>query len=141
VVRPNSFAAPGTVTYNITRVPPTEANAVLLERLWRGHWTISQSHYVQDVTLGEDRNHIVHGPGTAGVGGVAQWAAGVVAAGRMDEHRKCGAGTCGIGATRTGIHRRSGNFDVALSPPISLTRVLSTGILLRDCFVYFYRDF
>jgi hypothetical protein len=48
-----------TVTYGITRVPPIEANAALLERLWRGHWTIeSQSHYVRDVTLGEDRNHM-----------------------------------------------------------------------------------
>jgi predicted transposase YbfD/YdcC len=34
-----------TVTYGITRVPPSEANAALLERLWRGHSTIeSQSH-------------------------------------------------------------------------------------------------
>ncbi len=58
LVRPNCFAAPGIVTYNI-RVPPSEANAAPLERLWRGHWTIeSQSHYVRDVTLGEDRNHM-----------------------------------------------------------------------------------
>jgi hypothetical protein len=35
-----------TVTYGITRVPPIEANAALLERLWRGHSTIeSQSHW------------------------------------------------------------------------------------------------
>jgi predicted transposase YbfD/YdcC len=48
-----------TVTYGITSVPPAEADAALLETLWRGHWTIeSQSHYVRDVTLGEDRNHM-----------------------------------------------------------------------------------
>jgi predicted transposase YbfD/YdcC len=48
-----------TVTYGITSVPPAEADAKLLERLWREHWTIeSRSHYVRDVTLGEDRNHM-----------------------------------------------------------------------------------
>jgi predicted transposase YbfD/YdcC len=48
-----------TVTYGITNLPPKEANAALLERLWRGHWTIeSSSHHVRDVTLGEDRNHM-----------------------------------------------------------------------------------
>jgi predicted transposase YbfD/YdcC len=48
-----------TVTYGITSVPPAEADAALLETLWRGHWTIeSQSHYVRDVTLGEDCNHM-----------------------------------------------------------------------------------
>lgn len=48
-----------TVTYGITNLPPAETSAALLEQLWRGHWTIeSGSHYVRDVTLGEDRNHM-----------------------------------------------------------------------------------
>lgn len=48
-----------TVTYGLTNLPPKETSAALLERLWRGHWVIeSASHYVRDVTLGEDRNHM-----------------------------------------------------------------------------------
>lgn len=47
------------VTYGITNLPQAETSAALLERLWRGHWTIeSGTHYVRDVTLGEDRNHM-----------------------------------------------------------------------------------
>ena len=48
-----------TVTYGLTNMPPRETSAALLEALWRGHWAIeSDSHYVRDVTLGEDRNHM-----------------------------------------------------------------------------------
>jgi predicted transposase YbfD/YdcC len=48
-----------TVTYGLTNLPPKETSAALLEALWRGHWVIeSGSHYVRDVTLGEDRNHM-----------------------------------------------------------------------------------
>lgn len=48
-----------TVSYGLTNLSPAETNAALLEHLWRGHWTIeSRSHYVRDVTLGEDRNHM-----------------------------------------------------------------------------------
>jgi predicted transposase YbfD/YdcC len=48
-----------TVTYGVTNLPPAETSAALLETLWRGHWSIeSDSHYVRDVTLGEDRNHM-----------------------------------------------------------------------------------
>lgn len=48
-----------TVTYGVTNLPPKETSAALLEALWRGHWVIeSDSHYVLDVTLGEDRNHM-----------------------------------------------------------------------------------
>jgi predicted transposase YbfD/YdcC len=48
-----------TVTYGLTNLPPKETSAALLETLWRGHWVIeSGSHYVRDVTLGEDRNHM-----------------------------------------------------------------------------------
>lgn len=47
------------VTYGITSLPPTEARAVHLEALWRGHWTIeNRKHYVRDVTLGEDANQM-----------------------------------------------------------------------------------
>lgn len=48
-----------TVTYGITNLPVAETSAALLETLWRGHWVIeSASHYVRDVTLGEDANHM-----------------------------------------------------------------------------------
>jgi len=48
-----------TVTYGITNLPVAETSAALLETLWRGHWTIeSGTHYVRDVTLGEDGNHM-----------------------------------------------------------------------------------
>ena len=47
------------VSFGLTNLPRAETSARLLETLWRGHWTIeSQSHYVRDVTLGEDRNHM-----------------------------------------------------------------------------------
>lgn len=48
-----------TVTYGVTNLPGAESSAALLERLWRGYWAIeSRSHYVRDVTLGEDANHM-----------------------------------------------------------------------------------
>ena len=48
-----------TVLCGVTNLPVRETSAALLEQLWRGHWTIeSASHYVRDVTLGEDRNHM-----------------------------------------------------------------------------------
>lgn len=47
------------VTYGLTNLPLKETSAALLEGLWRGHWVIeSRSHYIRDVTLGEDRNHM-----------------------------------------------------------------------------------
>jgi predicted transposase YbfD/YdcC len=47
------------VSYGLTNLPRGETSARVLETVWRGHWTIeSQSHYVRDVTLGEDRNHM-----------------------------------------------------------------------------------
>ncbi len=47
------------VLCGVTNLPVRETSAALLEQLWRGHWTIeSASHYVRDVTLGEDRNHM-----------------------------------------------------------------------------------
>jgi len=42
-------------SYALTSVPPEQADAARLERLWRGHWQIENGlHYVRDVTLGED---------------------------------------------------------------------------------------
>jgi predicted transposase YbfD/YdcC len=41
--------------YGITSLPPARANAAALLELSRGHWGIeNKSHYVRDVTLGED---------------------------------------------------------------------------------------
>lgn len=43
------------IEYAITSVPPASANAALLLKWWREHWHIeNRSHYVRDVTLGED---------------------------------------------------------------------------------------
>ena len=45
--------------YFITRVPRRTAGAERLLRWSRGHWTIeNRSHYVRDVTLGEDASRI-----------------------------------------------------------------------------------
>ncbi len=41
--------------YALTSVPPEQADAARLERVWRGHWQIENGlHQVRDVTLGED---------------------------------------------------------------------------------------
>jgi hypothetical protein len=41
---------------------PAEAGAATIERLWRGQWTIeNQTHYVRDVTFGEDAGHAAQG--------------------------------------------------------------------------------
>lgn len=46
-------------TYGITSLSRDLAGPKLIERFWRGHWTIeNQLHYVRDQTLGEDRCQI-----------------------------------------------------------------------------------
>lgn len=53
------------VTYGLTSLGWDEAGPELLEQVMRGHWTIeNRSHYVRDVTLGEDRCpiHVGHAP-------------------------------------------------------------------------------
>jgi predicted transposase YbfD/YdcC len=48
----------------ITSVPRSEASAGQLLEWVRGHWSIeNRSHYVRDVTLGEDASRIRTGPG------------------------------------------------------------------------------
>lgn len=43
------------ITYAITNLPRSMADAAQLERIWRGHWTIeNRVHYVRDVSFGED---------------------------------------------------------------------------------------
>lgn len=43
------------VTYGLSSLPAASSTPALLERLWRGHWTIeNRVHYVRDVTFGED---------------------------------------------------------------------------------------
>lgn len=50
------------VSYGITSLAVHQANAVVLERLWRGHWTIeNRVHYPRDVTLGEDAGQAYRG--------------------------------------------------------------------------------
>jgi predicted transposase YbfD/YdcC len=43
------------VTYGLSSLPAASTTPALLERLWRGHWTVeNRVHYVRDVTFGED---------------------------------------------------------------------------------------
>ena len=52
------------VRYFITSAPRPLANAALLLRWVRGHWSIeNRSHYVRDVTFGEDASQIRKGSG------------------------------------------------------------------------------
>jgi hypothetical protein len=50
------------LAYAITSVPRERASAAVLLGWWRGHWGIeNRSHYVRDVTLGEDASRIRSG--------------------------------------------------------------------------------
>ena len=50
------------VSYALTSLSPSRADAATLEALWRGHWTIeNRVHYVRDVSFGEDRGHAAAG--------------------------------------------------------------------------------
>jgi len=50
------------VSYALTSLTPSRADAAALEALWRGHWTIeNRLHYVRDVSFGEDQGHAAAG--------------------------------------------------------------------------------
>ena len=50
------------MAYAITSVPREQADAATLLGWWRGHWGIeNRSHYVRDVTMGEDTSRIKAG--------------------------------------------------------------------------------
>jgi hypothetical protein len=52
------------VRYLITSVPRAWADAAQLLRWVRGHWSIeNRTHYVRDVTLGEDASRVRQGSG------------------------------------------------------------------------------
>jgi len=52
------------VAYAVTSVPAQEAGAAVLLGWWRGHWGIeNRSHYVRDVTMGEDASRVRTGAG------------------------------------------------------------------------------
>ena len=56
-------ARAGEAAYAITSVTESKANAATLLG-WRGHWGIeNRSHYVRDVTMGEDASRIRTGSG------------------------------------------------------------------------------
>jgi predicted transposase YbfD/YdcC len=47
------------LVYGITSLPPAEASAKELLKLWREHWHIENKlHYVRDVTFDEDRSQV-----------------------------------------------------------------------------------
>jgi hypothetical protein len=57
----------------ITPLTPQEASPARLLELVRGHWGIeNSSHYVRDVTFGEDRSHLRVFSGAADHGGFPQ---------------------------------------------------------------------
>jgi predicted transposase YbfD/YdcC len=48
--------------YAVTSLTRRDADAAVLERLWRGHWTIeNRVHYVRDLTWGEDAGQAYRG--------------------------------------------------------------------------------
>lgn len=50
------------VSYGLVSMTPAQAGAAVIERLWRGHWTIEHPvHHVRDVTFGEDAGHAAQG--------------------------------------------------------------------------------
>jgi predicted transposase YbfD/YdcC len=50
------------VAYAITSAPRDQADAATLLSWWRGHWGIeNRSHYVRDVTMGEDASRVKTG--------------------------------------------------------------------------------
>lgn len=55
-IRVSTGLVESATTYGITSLPRALAGPELVERFWRGHWTIeNRLHYVRDETLGEDR--------------------------------------------------------------------------------------
>jgi predicted transposase YbfD/YdcC len=50
------------VTYGLTSLAPRATTPAQLEGFWRGHWTIeNRTHYVRDVTMGEDAGQAYRG--------------------------------------------------------------------------------
>ncbi len=71
VVRLNTGEVHRAVVYAVTSLPPEQADAQVLLRLWRGHWGIeNRLHWLRDVGFSEDRS-------AARVDGVPQMLAAV----------------------------------------------------------------
>jgi hypothetical protein len=67
------------VRYFITSVPRSRADAATLLRWVRGHWSIeNRSHYVRDVTMGEDASRIRKGSGPEVMAGLRNAAIGLL---------------------------------------------------------------
>jgi predicted transposase YbfD/YdcC len=59
------------LSYGLTSLAPSRADAAALEALWRGHWTIENSlHYVRDVSFGEDGGQAAAGSTARGLASV-----------------------------------------------------------------------
>ena len=73
------------VRYFVTSVPRVVAGAGLLLRWVRGHWTIeNRSHYVRDVTFGEDASRIHKGSGPEAMAASRNAAIGLLRATQVD---------------------------------------------------------
>jgi hypothetical protein len=67
------------VRYFITSVPRAWADAAQLLRWVRGHWSIeNRTHYVRDVTLGEDASRVRQGSGPQVLAAVRNAALGLL---------------------------------------------------------------
>jgi hypothetical protein len=84
------------VRYFITSVPRSRAGAAMLLRWVRGHWSIeNRSHYVRDVSLGEDASRIREGSGPEVMAGLRNAAIGLL--------RELGATNIAAALRRNGV--------------------------------------
>jgi hypothetical protein len=77
------------IEYGITSVPRSLADAIKLLEWRRGHWGIeNRSHYVRDVTMGEERLPGVDGVRPSGAGGLPERRDRLIAAAGRRQHRR-----------------------------------------------------
>ena len=82
-------------TYGLTSLPRALAGPKLVERFWRGHWTIENVlHYVRDETLGEDRCPVYTGTDAPSAGHAAQWHFELTSLSWLEQHRRSQPPVC-----------------------------------------------
>lgn len=95
------------VTYGITSLSARQANAAVLERLWRGHWAIeNRVHYPRDVTLGEDAGQAYRGNTPQALAALRNTPPQSVSGTRLAERRRCNPPLRRLPRPRTTAHRR-----------------------------------